>query len=114
VRTDLPGVLSLVRRGYFLMNMERLDELTEWMCVRLADHPAGLPELTAREADILNSIAHGHTVRQTARSLGIATKTVENTQARLFRKLGVHNRTGALSMAYRLGIINPAVDEQSS
>ena len=33
-------------------------------------HEAGLPELTARESDILRSIAAGHTVRQTARSLG--------------------------------------------
>jgi two-component system, NarL family, nitrate/nitrite response regulator NarL len=63
------------------------------------------PQLTARERDILGSIASGHTVRQTARSLGIATKTVENTQARLFRKLGTHNRPETLIAAYRLGLI---------
>lgn len=64
-----------------------------------------LPALTAREWDILRSIADGHTVRQTARALGIATKTVENTQARLFRKLGVHNRVGALGTAHALGLL---------
>ena len=58
--------------------------------------------------DILASIADGHTVRQTARTLGIATKTVENTQARLFRKLGARNRAGVLTIAYRLGLIDPA------
>ena len=47
----------------------------------------------------------GHTVRQTARSLGIAEKTVENTQARLFRKLGAHNRAGALAAAHGWGLI---------
>jgi DNA-binding CsgD family transcriptional regulator len=66
---------------------------------------AGLPELTVREADILCSIARGDTVRQTARSLGIAEKTVENTQARLFRKLGARNRTGALATAHALGLL---------
>ena len=65
-----------------------------------------MPKLTAREFDILGSIARGHTVRQTARTLGIAAKTVENTQARLFRKLGVRNRTEALTIADALGLID--------
>lgn len=66
----------------------------------------GLPELTARECDILRSIANGDTVRQTARGIGIAEKTVENTQARMFRKLGVRNRAGALAAAYALGLVD--------
>ena len=52
------------------------------------------PELTPREYDILHSIAMGHTVRQTARLLDIAAKTVENTQARLFLKLGARQPGG--------------------
>jgi DNA-binding NarL/FixJ family response regulator len=64
--------------------------------------------VTARECDILRSISRGHTVRQTAQSLGIAPKTVENTQARLFGKLGVRNRAGALVAAYTLGLLEPA------
>lgn len=63
------------------------------------------PELTPREQDILRSIANGDTVRLTARTLGIAEKTVENTQARLFRKLGVHNRPGALAAAHAMGLL---------
>jgi DNA-binding NarL/FixJ family response regulator len=70
--------------------------------VRLAH---AMPELTARECDILRSIATGHTVRQTARQLGIAEKTVENTQGHLFRKLGARNRAGALSAAHALGLL---------
>jgi DNA-binding NarL/FixJ family response regulator len=64
-----------------------------------------LPDLTARESDILRSIACGRTVRQTARVLGIASKTVENVQTRLFRKLGARNRTAALSVASALGLL---------
>ena len=66
---------------------------------------AAPPELTPREQDILRSIANGDTVRLTARTLGIAEKTVENTQARLFRKLGVHNRPGALAAAHAVGLL---------
>lgn len=65
----------------------------------------GVPELTVREEDILRSIARGDTVRQTARALGIAEKTVENTQSRLFRKLGARNRSGALTAAHALGLL---------
>ena len=67
-----------------------------------------MPKLTAREYDILGSIARGHTIRQTARTLGIAAKTVENTQARLFRKLGARNRMEALTIADALGLIDRA------
>jgi len=62
--------------------------------------------LTTREGEILSSIARGDTVRQTARTLGIAEKTVENTQARLFRKLGARNRAGALANAHELGLVD--------
>lgn len=65
-----------------------------------------LPQLTAREADILGSIAMGHTVRQTARMFGIAAKTVENTQARLFLKLGAHSRAAAIAAAHGLGLLD--------
>jgi DNA-binding NarL/FixJ family response regulator len=71
---------------------------------------ATVPLLTSRENDILRSIAAGHTVRQTARSLGIAVKTVENIQARLLRKLNAKNRAGALIAAHELGLIEQLTD----
>lgn len=108
VSTNLVAALSLVVRGYFAMAATRLDDLAEWIALRLGDGVSGVPELTTRECDILGSIASGHTVRQTARALGIAAKTVENTQARLFRKLGARNRTEALTIAYRLGLVDTA------
>lgn len=63
--------------------------------------PDSVPDLTTREREILGHIADGHTTRQTARALGIAAKTVENTQARLYRKLRTHNRVETLTVAYR-------------
>jgi DNA-binding CsgD family transcriptional regulator len=64
------------------------------------------PVLTAREQDALVHLAQGHTTRQAARVLGIAPKTVENTLARLYRKLGTRNRGETLSVAYRLGLVS--------
>ena len=61
--------------------------------------------LSRRETEILGSIAEGKAVKQTARDLGIAPKTVENLQGRLFRKLGARNRAQAVSRAHGLGLL---------
>ncbi|HEX2274478.1 MAG TPA: response regulator transcription factor [Acidimicrobiales bacterium] len=68
--------------------------------------------LTGRERDILTSIDRGDSVKQTARALGIATKTVENLQTRLFRKLGVRNRAQAVGRAHSLGLLGDATAGQ--
>jgi DNA-binding NarL/FixJ family response regulator len=61
--------------------------------------------LTRREREILSSIARGESVKQTARSLAIAAKTVENLQSRLFRKLCVRNRAQAVARAHQIGLL---------
>ncbi len=101
---ELVSVLTLAAHGHVVLAVPDASSV-------IGGRPRGMPQLTAREDDILRSIACGHTVRQTARSLGIAEKTVENTQARLFRKLGVHNRATALVAAETLGLIDIAVTE---
>lgn len=108
VPEDLPEVLSLVSRGYVAVSAEHATELAGWMAARHTEHGAGMPDLTAREQDILCLLARGQTIRQAARTLGIAAKTVENTQARLYRKLGTRNRAETLTVAYRLGLLDPA------
>ena len=103
---DLPDVLSLVARGYVALSAEPAGELAGWM-VRHSERSSGVPDLTAREQDILGLLARGQTIRQAARTLGIAAKTVENTQARLYRKLGTRNRAETLTVAYKLGLLDP-------
>lgn len=60
--------------------------------------------LTSREREILDAIEAGRSVKQTARELGIAAKTVENVQSRLFRKLGARNRAQAVTVGHELGL----------
>ena len=104
VSTGLVSILRTVAQGMMVMSWEYAAAMLKW-----APGPSPeMPKLTAREYDILGSIARGHTIRQTARTLGIAAKTVENTQARLFRKLGARNRMEALTIADALGLIDRA------
>ena len=106
-RDDIVALLPLVRLGYFAMDTAHITELADWLTAKFTDRSNGVPVLTARERDILHSIANGDTVRQTARALGIAEKTVESTQARLLLKFGARNRSEALTIGYRLGLVDP-------
>jgi two-component system, NarL family, nitrate/nitrite response regulator NarL len=102
------SVLRMVGQGYLVVDSMPMRPLIGVVRARW-DEPVpgtgGLPELTSRESDILRSLACGHSIRQTARALGIAPKTVENVQTRLFRKLGVRNRSGALTVADAFGLL---------
>jgi DNA-binding NarL/FixJ family response regulator len=102
---DLELALAVVAQGLLVMSWQYAEALLQWMSAS----PPTAPQLTARERDILGSIASGHSIRQTARTLGIATKTVENIQARLFRKLGARNRMDALTIADGWGLVERAV-----
>lgn len=97
----LSPILDSVVKGLLVMSWAYAETLLK----SAPAHSLLAPQLTARESDILGSIACGHTIRQTARTLGIAAKTVENTQARLFRKLDARNRMEALTIADALGLI---------
>ncbi len=102
------SVLRMVSQGYLVVDSMPMRPLIGAVRARWHQQVPGtgdLPELTARETDILRSVAQGYSVRQTARSLGIAPKTVENVQTRLFSKLGVRNRSGALAVVEAFGLL---------
>jgi DNA-binding CsgD family transcriptional regulator len=107
VGNHLVPVLNLTVAGYLTMDPRSARVVIDVLWARTGQLLSPAVTLTAREHDILRSIGLNHTVRQTARTLGIATKTVENAQGHLFRKLGVHNRAAALARAYALGLLQP-------
>jgi DNA-binding CsgD family transcriptional regulator len=54
--------------------------------------PAGLDDLTAREREVLQLIADGHTNKEIARQLVLSVRTVEWHRARIKQKLGASSR----------------------
>ncbi|GAA2223230.1 response regulator transcription factor [Streptomyces amakusaensis] len=60
---------------------------------------AGRPTLTDRERDILGQLARGLGNREIARALFISEATVKTHLGRIYAKLGVDTRTGAVSTA---------------
>lgn len=66
-----------------------------------------LPELSAREREVLEKIARGVTQREIAESLGLSVKTVETYRARIAEKLGLESRAELVEYAIRAGVLAP-------
>ena len=61
--------------------------------------------LTARECEILALLASGQSNKELARTLGISPNTVKTHLARLYEKLDVPNRIGAIEKSRSLALI---------
>jgi DNA-binding NarL/FixJ family response regulator len=68
---------------------------------------ADLSSLTPRELEILTLIGSGRTNPQIAADLFISENTVKTHVARVFDKLGVHERVQAVIIAYDTGLVTP-------
>jgi NarL family two-component system response regulator LiaR len=63
------------------------------------------PALTPTERRVLELIADGKATGEIADELFVAEKTVKNHLANIYRKLGVKNRSHAVSEGYRQGLL---------
>ena len=61
--------------------------------------------LSTREVEVLQMIAYGSTNREVAGALHISPQTVKTYLERIFTKLGVSDRTRAVAMALKHGIV---------
>jgi DNA-binding NarL/FixJ family response regulator len=71
--------------------------------------PAGLAELTPRELEVLGLLAGGLSNSAIAAELILGEATVKTHVARIFSKLGLHDRAQAVVLAYESGLVQAAV-----
>ena len=74
------------------------------VAARLAEH-LGEEDLTTRELDVLRLIRDGSRNKQIADKLGIAETTVNFHVKNLVEKLGAHDKTHAVTIAIRRGLL---------
>jgi DNA-binding CsgD family transcriptional regulator len=60
--------------------------------------------LTPREVEVLRLIAGGQSIKEIARTLGVASKTADNHIQNLYAKIGVRTRGGATLFALEHGL----------
>jgi DNA-binding NarL/FixJ family response regulator len=100
---DLPSVLRQAVDG------------TVFTAVGLPDageSPARAAGLTERETAILSALARGLSNEAIAKELWVAEQTVKFHLTKIYRKLGVANRTEAARLAYKNGLVDSPIDDQ--
>lgn len=83
--------------------------LSPQVAVRLVERmrrPEPGAVLTARELDVLRLVATGHSNKQVAVALGIGESTVKTHLLKVFEKLGVADRTRAVTLAMERGLLS--------
>jgi DNA-binding NarL/FixJ family response regulator len=65
-----------------------------------------LERLTARQREILQLIAEGHSTQQVAQILNIGIKTVETHRMQLMDRLDIHDVAGLVRFAIRVGLVS--------
>lgn len=94
---DLPGIVREVHAGQQTLPADVAARLQE-----RATHPT----LTAREIEVMKLVAAGRRDKEIAVALSLSTHTVRVHMKKIFAKLDVSDRTGAMSVAIRRGIIH--------
>ena len=110
---ELSAVLDAGAKGAILKNAE-LPELRKAIATvakggryvsnevdQIVSSKEGRHPLTRRQQDVLNAIAQGYSNPEIARILGISLPVVKEHLTGLFQKLGVSNRTEAVTLAIR-------------
>jgi DNA-binding NarL/FixJ family response regulator len=115
-REDLIHAIRTVAAGDALLHPMLTRRLLERFtrAPRLASQGQGLPELTARENDVLRLVARGHTNTEVAAELFVSESTVKTHLASLSSKLHLRDRTQAVVIAYERGLVIPGDAEENN
>ena len=94
---DLPRIVREVHAGRRILPPDVLARLEE---------RAASPTLTPREIEVMRLVAAGRRDKEIAVALSISNQTARVHMKNIFAKLGVSDRTEAMSVAIRRGIIH--------
>jgi DNA-binding CsgD family transcriptional regulator len=107
---DEGRVAALLER--YRVHSERFDEISERRGLRFEPPPAAVEPtqwslaLTPREVEVLKLGADGATSEEIASALHLTEHTVKSHLKRIQGKLGARNRTHAVAVALRSGLIS--------
>ncbi|MBY0532631.1 MAG: LuxR C-terminal-related transcriptional regulator [Xanthobacteraceae bacterium] len=92
----------------------KLDSEAVAAVLAAAGHAAAMKKemmagLTAREVEVLRSIARGRSTKEIARRLGVSPKTIDNHTQSIYSKIGVKTRGGATLYAIERGLCEVAI-----
>ncbi len=98
-REQLFAAIRSVAQGQSALAPEIATRLLQQMRMPAAE------TLSDREVEVLTQVAHGASNKEAARSLHISEATIKSHLIRIFSKLGVVDRTAAVTVALERGIL---------
>ena len=107
LRARLPGSIDVFAEATTLAAARAFGADVDAFLVTIVssgDEPAA-ESLTTREAQVLELLADGLSNKEIAARLGVSDETVKFHLAAIFGKLGASNRTDAVRLALRRGLV---------
>ncbi len=107
--TELIAAIEAALQDSSWLSRKIMDKLALLRSPRPAGaaEPSETVELTPREHEVLGLIAEGRSDNAVAQALSLSRNTVRNHVARLYAKIGVHNRAEAVVWARERGHASP-------
>lgn len=103
--TELEVAVRSVARGETYLSPPVSKRVVDDYVSRTGGVPDPLAVLTARQREILQMVAEGHTSKEIAQSLGLSYRTIETHRNQLMKRLGVTDLTGLVRFAVRAGLV---------
>jgi DNA-binding NarL/FixJ family response regulator len=99
------GILT-VAEGKAILHPMVTRKLINEFAEMARSRPKAPQELSKREQDVLQLLAYGKSNKEIAKALGIGAQTVKTHVSHIFAKLGAMDRTGAVAIGLRKGLVS--------
>jgi DNA-binding NarL/FixJ family response regulator len=100
-------MLDGLQRGEAAMTRQTTTRLMKGFAARSRQRAEPAQSLTQREIELLQLVAKGMSNKAIAQTLSISENTVKYHMRNILQKLGVQNRTEAVTQAIRAGLLDP-------
>jgi len=104
---DLIAAIRTTTRGGSWLDPRVTPRLLHRLRDQRRPDPRMLEQLTAREVEVLASMARGATNPEIAAELFLSERTVKSHIGSIFTKLGARDRSAAILLAFRSGLVDP-------
>ncbi len=104
---DVVAAIHAVMAGKSYLSPEIVDTVvTDYVDHVTQARPAPAPELTAREREVLQLLAEGHSTREVAEIISVSTKTVDTHRRNIMIKLDIYSIAELTKYALREGLVS--------
>lgn len=104
--SEVEFAIRAVARGETYLTPVVSKHVVESYIRRFSGETSRRERLTARQREILQLVAEGHSTKDIAQLLHLSAKTIESHRAQLMEQLDIHDLAGVVRYAIRIGLVS--------